>query len=310
MASLKQAKVLRAMLHLGNFTAKEVADQVGETPAYIMNLVTKWKGLWLEEYQIRRSGRVGAPETELYVRPEREQDILAELAPVYDEDARLNAPVYQFVDPYAANNAYCRQVQILNGGVIEVLECKTEAQSSKSAPAYIRRINLDSTDVAAGLAAVVKRSVSNVNSPVAVVNLREKVTHLAIMEGGQVGLSVCFRKPRTAKHSKWDDWAIKIAEPMKAFEDWNETKISHVYLTGNLEDLRSIRSAVARTQSRTCSVLDAAKGHIRIKGEHTTGVVVGVKCAAEIGYAVEDRLKYIMRTKTSANRTLTGVGKA
>jgi hypothetical protein len=281
MQSLKQARVLRAMLHLGSFTAKEIAESVGEPDKYIWNLINEWKGKWLEEREPLRLGRVGAPEKVLFIKPEVEEAILNELSPVYEEDLKKHPATYRFVETGDSNETAYGEVQIVGSGRIQVREyCSAPTHLA----GHINCVVLDSSRVAYGLAAAFRRTHAETREPVAIINVRDKVTHLAIVENGQVQFSMACRQGL----DKSGGWAVnRLGEPIHAFEHSNETKVSRVYLTGNLEHLKSIRSAIKEILSVDCSVFDPTKGvKIDAPAEPRTGEITGVKWAAEIGYAV------------------------
>jgi len=82
--NLRQAKVLRAILRLGSFTRKRLAEATGQDLTYI-NQVIPLIGSFLVSTEKIRSGRPGPPEEVLSLTPEGEKAVLAQLSPLIEE---------------------------------------------------------------------------------------------------------------------------------------------------------------------------------------------------------------------------------
>jgi hypothetical protein len=328
--NVRQAKILRKMLHLGTFTVNEIVSDVEEDPAYVANLITKWKGRWIEERKLRKAGKVGAPPMELFVKAECERQLLEALEPLYlDQERRLSPEVYQFVD-YAGSpqNTY-REVKVLQQGIFVLSERNAAIDADLVSCDRAKFVELDSVNVASGLATVFKAAHDKNRKPVAIVNVRDNIVHLAVVENGKTSCSACY-EPRQRVHGKLLDFAVRHSlQPMvdhlglaiNTFEKLRGKHIQEVFLTGDAPDFEIIQNAVRSTLSRDCSIFDPAIAlSIEVEGDNDAGMS-GVSCAAEIGYVMrvlgKPFEKYFTRRSFSSNRlkavkvpTLAEVGKS
>lgn len=124
LSGLKQAHILRAMLRLGTFTRKELAEAASVEVSVVNGVIVRQRHL-LSSVAHRRSGKAGPPEEVLTLRPDAEREIFKQLAPLYSafdsQSAKSEPGAYE---PVALQ--YQAAVELID--VIEQRKTATEDQ--------------------------------------------------------------------------------------------------------------------------------------------------------------------------------------
>jgi hypothetical protein len=294
MLNLRQAKVLRAMLHLGSFTASEIVRNLGEDARYVANLVSKWKGLWLEERRLLKLGKVGPPEAELCIKPEHEQQLLAELEPVYREQEKIMMPeVFRFVGPATSSPELCKEVEVRVLEHRKVVLSEHETISGMADDGERGNIvTLGSADVASGLAKIFKLARGEIKKPVAIVNMREALSHVVVVEDGKTlgDFSCDFSFAPSLKPTPRRLRLLHIVEQIElavsTIETLTNKRIEDIFLTGNIAGFRALKSLVKTKLGRDCEIFDPGQGvTVQTKGSLNKDTA-SVGWSAEICYAL------------------------